>query len=128
MSSAGFVHLHVHSAYSLLKGSIKIAKLGELAKADRQPALALTDTDNMFGALEFSEKMAAAGVQPMVGCAMSIDFGDEARDPRLPGRHAHQSWGISCAQTAIIPTNSVIDASAAASSTNIRNIVRLPTI
>jgi hypothetical protein len=49
MSSAGFVHLHVHSAYSLLKGSIKIQKLGELAKADRQPALALTDTDNMFG-------------------------------------------------------------------------------
>ena len=42
------------AAYSLLKGSIKIAKLGELAKADRQPALALTDTDNMFGALEFS--------------------------------------------------------------------------
>ena len=40
MSNAGFVHLHVHSAYSLLKGSIKIAKLGELAKADRQPALA----------------------------------------------------------------------------------------
>ena len=38
MSSAGFVHLHVHSAYSLLKGSIKIAKLGELAKADRQYA------------------------------------------------------------------------------------------
>ena len=57
MSSAGFVHLHVHSAYSLLKGSIKIGKLGELAKADRQPALALTDTDNMFGALEFSDKM-----------------------------------------------------------------------
>ena len=41
MSSAGFVHLHVHSAYSLLKGSIKIAKLGELAKGDRQPALAV---------------------------------------------------------------------------------------
>src|SRR5882672_5127559 len=52
MSNAGFVHLHVHSAYSLLKGSIKIQKLGELAKADRQPALALTDTDNMFGARE----------------------------------------------------------------------------
>src|SRR5918912_2873114 len=76
MSSAGFVHLHVHSAYSLLKGSIKIAKLGELAKADRQPALALTDTDNMFGALEFSDKMAAVGVQPIIGCAMAIDFGD----------------------------------------------------
>ena len=47
MSSAGFVHLHVHSAYSLLKGSIKIGKLGELAKADRQPALALTDTGGL---------------------------------------------------------------------------------
>src|SRR5207249_7880054 len=75
MSSAGFVHLHVHSAYSLLKGSIKIAKLGELAKADRQPALALTDTDNMFGALEFSDKMAGYGIQPIVGCELAVDFG-----------------------------------------------------
>jgi DNA polymerase III subunit alpha len=76
MSSAGFVHLHVHSAYSLLKGSIKIAKLGELAKADRQPALALSDTDNMFGALEFSDKMAGYGIQPIVGCELAVDFGD----------------------------------------------------
>jgi DNA polymerase III subunit alpha len=76
MSSAGFVHLHVHSAYSLLKGSIKIAKLGELAKADHQPALALTDTDNMFGALEFSDKMAGYGIQPIVGCELAVDFGD----------------------------------------------------
>jgi DNA polymerase III subunit alpha len=76
MSSAGFVHLHVHSAYSLLKGSIKIAKLGELAKADRQPALALTDTDNMFGALEFSDKMAGYGIQPITGCELAVDFGD----------------------------------------------------
>ncbi|MBR0872494.1 DNA polymerase III subunit alpha [Bradyrhizobium tropiciagri] len=76
MSNPGFVHLHVHSAYSLLKGSIKIAKLGELAKADRQPALALTDTDNMFGALEFSDKMAGYGIQPIVGCEVAVDFGD----------------------------------------------------
>ncbi|QOZ34195.1 DNA polymerase III subunit alpha [Bradyrhizobium sp. CCBAU 53421] len=76
MPNAGFVHLHVHSAYSLLKGSIKIAKLGELAKADRQPALALTDTDNMFGALEFSDKMAGYGIQPIVGCELAVDFGD----------------------------------------------------
>ncbi len=52
------MHLHVHSSYSLLEGALTIARLAELAKADRQPALALTDTDNMFGALEFSEKMA----------------------------------------------------------------------
>src|SRR6202046_5239000 len=76
-SSAGYIHLHVHSAYSLLKGSIKIGKLGELAKADRQPALALTDTDNMFGALEFSDKMAGYGIQPIIGCELAVDFGDQ---------------------------------------------------
>src|ERR1700756_4614951 len=75
-SNPGFVHLHVHSAYSLLKGSIKIARLGELAKSDRQPALALTDTDNMFGALEFSDKLASAGIQPIIGCALALDFCD----------------------------------------------------
>ena len=53
-SEPGFVHLHVHSAYSLLEGALTIARLADLAKKDRQPALALTDTDNMFGALEFS--------------------------------------------------------------------------
>src|ERR1700744_3181744 len=83
MSNAGFVHLHVHSAYSLLKGSIKIAKLGELAKADRQPALALTDTDNMFGALEFSDKMAGYGIQPIVGCELAVDFGDQDPNARV---------------------------------------------
>ena len=46
--AVGFVHLHVHSSYSLLEGALKIAQLAELAKADRQPALALTDTGNLF--------------------------------------------------------------------------------
>ena len=82
MPSAGFIHLHVHSAYSLLKGSIKVAKLAELAKADRQPALALTDTDNMFGALEFSEKLAGSGIQPIIGCELAIDFGDQDPNAR----------------------------------------------
>ena len=85
----GFIHLHVHSSYSLLEGAITIARLADLAKADREPALALTDTDNMFGALEFSEKMAGAGIQPIVGCCLSVDFGDEQRDPRNPG-HARK--------------------------------------
>jgi DNA polymerase III subunit alpha len=73
----GFVHLHVHSSYSLLEGALPIARLAELAKADRQPALALTDTDNMFGALEFSEKLAGTGIQPIVGSAIGVDFGDQ---------------------------------------------------
>ena len=77
MAGPGFVHLHVHSSYSLLEGALTIARLAELAKADHQPALALTDTDNMFGALEFSEKLAGYGVQPIVGCALAVDFGDQ---------------------------------------------------
>ena len=76
MAGLDFVHLHVHSNYSLLEGAIQLARLAELAKADKQAALALTDTDNMFGVLEFSEKMAGAGIQPIVGCALAIDFGD----------------------------------------------------
>ena len=77
-----FVHLHVHSSYSLLEGALTVAKLAELAKGDHQPALALTDTDNMFGALEFSEKIAGYGIQPIVGCAMAVDFGDQEQTPR----------------------------------------------
>src|SRR6516225_11029969 len=84
-----FVHLHVHSSYSLLEGALTIVRLAELAKHDRQPALALTDTDNMFGALEFSEKLAGYGIQPIIGCTIAIDFGDlETRngsaEPLLP--------------------------------------------
>src|SRR5205809_2184951 len=83
----GFVHLHVHSSYSLLEGALTIARLCEVAKADRQPALALTDTDNMFGALEFSDKMAAAGIQPIVGCALAIDFADQEALQRAGSAH-----------------------------------------
>jgi DNA polymerase-3 subunit alpha len=82
VSNAGFVHLHTHSAYSLLKGSIKIEKLAALAKADRQPALALTDTDNMFGGLEFSEKLVGYGIQPIIGCEIAVDFGDQDPNAR----------------------------------------------
>ncbi len=75
-SSARFVHLKVHSAYSLLEGALPIEKLAKLATAMRFPALGLTDTNNLFGALEFSEKLWSAGVQPIVGCTLDIDFGD----------------------------------------------------
>jgi DNA polymerase-3 subunit alpha len=84
-ANLGFVHLHVHSSYSLLEGALTIGRLAELAKADRQPALALTDTDNMFGALEFSDKLAGSGVQPIIGCAVAVEFGDLDLAPRGGG-------------------------------------------
>ncbi|MGY6568754.1 MAG: PHP domain-containing protein, partial [Salinarimonas sp.] len=79
LREVGFVHLHVHSSYSLLEGALPIAKLAKLAEADRQPALALTDTNNLFGALEFSEKLSGAGIQPIPGVQITTAF--EAADP-----------------------------------------------
>jgi DNA polymerase III subunit alpha len=60
LKAVGFVHLHVHSAYSLREGALTIETLAKLAQADAMPALAITDTNNLFGALEFSEKLAKA--------------------------------------------------------------------
>jgi DNA polymerase III subunit alpha len=71
-----FVHLKVHSAYSLLEGALPISKLAKLATAMNLPALGLTDTNNLFGALEFSEKLWGVGVQPIVGTTLDLDFGD----------------------------------------------------
>jgi DNA polymerase III subunit alpha len=81
----GFIHLHVHSAFSLLEGALPIAKLAKLAEADAMPALALTDTNNLFGALEFSEKLAEKGVQPIAGLQLTVDFADGKTAPGRPG-------------------------------------------
>jgi DNA polymerase III subunit alpha len=81
----GFVHLHAHSAYSLLEGALPIAKLAKLAEADAMPALALTDTNNLFGALEFSEKLAGAGIQPITGLQLAVDFRDGTSASSRPG-------------------------------------------
>jgi DNA polymerase-3 subunit alpha len=80
----GFVHLHAHSSYSLLEGALKIGDLAKLAAADKQPALALTDTNNLFGALEFSEKLAGMGIQPIAGIQLSVEFEDPDPSVRLP--------------------------------------------
>ena len=76
MADVGFVHLRVHSAFSLLEGALPVAKLVKLAQADAQPALAITDTGNLFGALEFSEKAMGAGIQPIIGCQLAVDWKD----------------------------------------------------
>ena len=70
-----FVHLRTHSAYSLQEGAVGVEKLIGAAIVDHQPALAITDTANMFCALEFSEKASKKGLQPIVGCSFELDFG-----------------------------------------------------
>jgi DNA polymerase-3 subunit alpha len=82
-----FVHLRVHSAYSLLEGALTIQKLAALAREDAAPALALTDTNNLFGALEFSDALAEAGVQPIIGMTLSLTFTGEPPSPIQGGDH-----------------------------------------
>lgn len=73
MTSRGdFIHLRVHSAYSLLEGAIKIELLVKTCQALRMPAVAVTDTNNLFGAMEFSQQAASAGVQPITGCQIRL--------------------------------------------------------
>ena len=89
-----FVHLRVHSAYSLLEGALTIPRLVDLARADGAPALALTDSNNLFGALEFSEAMAGAGIQPMIGCTLALTFGERAQGPGNEPRGARADGRI----------------------------------
>ena len=72
MPHADFVHLRVHSAYSLSEGAIKLKQLIALCKAQAMPAVAVTDTGNLFGALEFALAARDAGVQPIIGCQLGI--------------------------------------------------------
>ena len=91
MRRTDFVHLHVHSVYSLLHSTIRLPQLLERAKAYRLPALALTDHGNLFGAIEFYEQAYAFGIKPILGCELGVDDGQaaEAGDLRTSRRAGH---------------------------------------
>ncbi|MGC2854309.1 DNA polymerase III subunit alpha [Novispirillum sp. DQ9] len=72
MPIADFVHLRVHTAYSMAEGAIQIKKLGKVCKEMAMPAVAITDTRNLFGGLEFSVTVAGEGVQPVIGCQVAL--------------------------------------------------------
>ncbi|MEW6089010.1 MAG: DNA polymerase III subunit alpha [bacterium] len=72
MVHSHFVHLHVHTEYSLLDGACRIDDLIKLAKKYHMPALAITDHGNMFGAIEFYEKAMKEGIKPVIGCEVYI--------------------------------------------------------
>ena len=72
MSHADFVHLRVHSAYSLLEGALKVKDLVQRTKELNMPAVAITDTGNLFGALEFSETCRKEGIQPIIGGQLDV--------------------------------------------------------
>ncbi len=72
MLGANFIHLRVHSDYSLLEGAIHIKDLVKWCKAQKMPAVAITDSGNLFGSLEFSLEASGSGVQPIHACALLV--------------------------------------------------------
>ena len=74
MTSPRFIHLRVHTEYSLLEGAVPVKKLIAACEASRMPAVAVTDTNNLFAALEFSVLASAAGLQPIIGCQVALAY------------------------------------------------------
>jgi DNA polymerase-3 subunit alpha len=85
-SVSPFVHLRVHSAYSLAEGAIKIDKALDMCQHYAMPAMAITDTNNVFGAMEMAYAAVKKGVQPIVGCQIDLKYNDESekRDSHAP--------------------------------------------
>ncbi|MDR1648987.1 MAG: PHP domain-containing protein, partial [Synergistaceae bacterium] len=82
-----FVHLHVHTEYSLLDGAIRTADLAKKVAPWEVPAVAMTDHGTMYGTIEFYEKCKAAGVNPIIGCEVYVDpDGHRSREKKGPGK------------------------------------------
>ncbi len=75
MKHSYFVHLHLHTQYSLLDGAIKIEELIKAIRDFKMPAVAITDHGNMFGAIEFYSKALKAGIKPIIGCELYLSKG-----------------------------------------------------
>ncbi|MFH1836984.1 MAG: DNA polymerase III subunit alpha [Candidatus Omnitrophota bacterium] len=71
-SKSDFVHLHVHTQFSLLDGACRLGELLDLAIKYKMPACAITDHGNMFGAIEFYEKAREKGIKPIIGCEIYV--------------------------------------------------------
>ncbi|MEE8556975.1 MAG: DNA polymerase III subunit alpha [Myxococcota bacterium] len=81
-----FVHLHLHTQYSILDGAISIPNLMKRVVAQGMPAVAMTDHGNLFGAVEFHEAAVQAGVRPILGCEVYVAQGSRFdRDPETGG-------------------------------------------
>ena len=94
-----FIHLRAHSAYSPLEGAVPVKKLAQLALDNGMPAVALTDSGNLFGALEFSEAAGEAGVQPIIGATMRVALADQAEGRRSAPTAAAAAECCSCPGT-----------------------------
>src|SRR5213596_2829800 len=81
MPRDSFVHLHLHTEYSLLDGSIRMKELMKKAAEFKMPAVAMTDHGNLFGAIEFYQEAQHAGVKPIIGCEAYVARGSHKDRP-----------------------------------------------
>jgi DNA polymerase III subunit alpha len=81
MPRDSFVHLHLHTEYSLLDGSIRMKELMKKAAEFKMPAVAITDHGNLFGAIEFYQEAERAGIKPIIGCEAYIAPGSHKDRP-----------------------------------------------
>src|ERR1051326_7191529 len=89
MQHADFVHLHVHTEYSLLDGACRLDKLIDKAAKLKMPALAITDHGSLHGAIDFYQMAGAAGVKPIIGCEAYMAPGDRRERKAASGRDAY---------------------------------------
>jgi DNA polymerase-3 subunit alpha len=85
-SEPDFVHLHLHSHYSLLDSTIQIPELTREVARMGMPAVALTDHGNLFGAFQFHRAAVAEGIRPVIGCEVYVAPDDHRRKAPVPGR------------------------------------------
>ncbi len=97
MTIETFIHLHLHSAYSLSEGAVHVKALSKLCRLNNMPAVAITDSNNMFGAMESSLVLPESGIQPIIGCSLAIhhEIEQDARSHKIP----EPGWLILLAQT-----------------------------
>src|SRR5437868_6764272 len=81
MSRDSFVHLHLHTEYSLLDGAVRMRELMNEALKMKMPAVAITDHGNLFGAIDFYQCAKAAGIKPIIGCEAYITSGSYKEKP-----------------------------------------------
>ncbi len=86
MNPPDFIHLRAHSAYSLSAGAIKIKDLIALCRRHAMPAVAMTDSGNLFGALEFAIAASESGVQPIIGCELGLRRTESEGHGRITAR------------------------------------------
>ena len=88
-SKTPFVHLHVHTEYSLLDGACRISDIVNRCKELNMPAVAITDHGNLFGAIEFYRTAVEAGIKPIIGCELYVAAGDRRIKEGGPGSANH---------------------------------------